>query len=92
MLIYITFLLALNNYFKNSLKPHSYKISENIPSKICKLLMGEKTVIFVNSCIKFAALCGISGPAANEPAHFFVSFLCANKEMKNNFSQAFSKS
>ena len=53
--------------------------------------MGEKTVIFVNSCIKFAALCGISGPAAFEPAHFFVSFLCANKEMKNTFTMLFSK-
>ncbi len=54
--------------------------------------MGEKTVIFVNSCIKFAALCGISGPAAFEPVHFFVSFLCASKEMKNNFYYAFRKS
>ena len=53
--------------------------------------MGEKTVIFVNSCIKFAALCGISGPAANEPAHFFDSFLCANKEMKNTFAMLFTK-
>ena len=53
--------------------------------------MGEKTVIFVNSCIKFAALCGMSGPAAFEPAHFFVSFLCANKEMKNTFTMLFLK-
>ena len=53
--------------------------------------MGEKTVIFVNSCIKFAALCGMSGPAAFEPAHFFVSFLCANKEMKTTFALLFSK-
>ena len=33
-----------------------------------------------------------SGPAAFEPAHFFVSFLCASKEMKNNFYYAFHKS
>jgi len=33
-----------------------------------------------------------SGPAAFEPAHFFVSFLCASKEMKNNFYSAFRKS
>jgi len=32
-----------------------------------------------------------SGPAAFEPAHFFVSFLCANKEMKNTFALLFSK-
>ena len=53
--------------------------------------MGEKTVIFINSCIKFAALCGISGPAAFEPAHFFVSFLCASKEMKDTFTMLFVK-
>ena len=60
MLIYIIFLLALNNYFKNSLKLHSYKIWEIFSSEICKLLLGEKTVIFINSCIKFAALRGIA--------------------------------
>jgi len=32
-----------------------------------------------------------SGPAAFEPAHFFVSFLCANKEMKNTFTMLFLK-
>ena len=32
-----------------------------------------------------------SGPAANEPAHFFVSFLCASKEMKNTFAMLFVK-
>ena len=32
-----------------------------------------------------------SGPAAYEPAHFFVSFLCANKEMKNTFTMLFVK-
>ena len=32
-----------------------------------------------------------SGPAAYEPAHFFVSFLCANKEMKNTFTMLFIK-
>ena len=53
--------------------------------------MGEKTVIFVNSCIKFAALCGMSGPAANEPAHFFDSFLCASKEMNKYFTLLFVK-
>ena len=53
--------------------------------------MGEKTVIFVNSCIKFAALCGMSGPAANGPAHFFDSFLCASKEMNKYFTLLFVK-
>ena len=43
------------------------------------------------SCIKFAALCGISGPAAFEPAHFLGSFLCAYKEMNNYFSKLFVK-
>jgi len=32
-----------------------------------------------------------SGPAAYEPAHFFVSFLCASKEMKNTFTMLFVK-
>jgi hypothetical protein len=32
-----------------------------------------------------------SGPAAFEPAHFFVSFLCAGKEMKKYFSLLFVK-
>ena len=32
-----------------------------------------------------------SGPAAFEPAHFFVSFLCASKEMKNTFTLLFVK-
>jgi hypothetical protein len=32
-----------------------------------------------------------SGPAAFEPVHFFVSFLCANKEMKNTFTMLFVK-
>ena len=93
MLIYIIFLLALN---KNTFKIHSnyilIKYGRFFHLKLCKLLLGEKTVIFINSCIKFAALCGISGPAAYEPAHFFDSFLCASKEMKNNFYYAFRKS
>ena len=32
-----------------------------------------------------------SGPAAFEPAHFFVSFLCASKEMKDTFTMLFVK-
>jgi len=32
-----------------------------------------------------------SGPAAFEPAHFFVSFLCASKEMKDTFTMLFTK-
>jgi hypothetical protein len=32
-----------------------------------------------------------SGPAAYEPVHFFVSFLCASKEMKNTFTMLFLK-
>jgi len=32
-----------------------------------------------------------SGPAAFEPVHFFVSFLCASKEMKNTFTLLFVK-
>ena len=32
-----------------------------------------------------------SGPAAYEPAHFFVSFLCASKEMKKTFTMLFVK-
>jgi len=53
--------------------------------------MGEKTVIFVNSCIKFAALCGMSGPAANEPAHFFDSFLCCEQRNEKYFTLLFVK-
>jgi hypothetical protein len=33
----------------------------------------------------------MSGPAAFEPAHFFVSFLCANKEMNKYFTLLFVK-
>ena len=61
MLIYIIFLLALN---KNTFKIHSnyilIKYGRFFHLKLCKLLLGEKTVIFINSCIKFAALRGIA--------------------------------
>ena len=65
--------------------------------------MGEKTVIFVNSCIKFAALCGIAVRRRMSRRislfRFFVRtkkwkilLLCFFQKLKNNFYSAFRKS